>query len=318
MKEGILLVNLGSPQAPSAAAIRSFLKVFLSDPRVIQRQGPLWKLLLNGVILRKRPKRLVPSYRKIWHPSGYSPLGYYTEQLAENIQEQYQFSGREVSVRYAMRYGTPSISAALQNFRIEGVEKLIVLPMFPQYSRTTTESVFDCIHPWRKVFREVQLISDYHCNPGYIAAIVSQIRHFQHRYGKPQYLLFSYHGLPQRYVDQGDPYAEQCYETTRLVARQLGLADDTFQTVFQSRFGPAKWLRPYTDETLAALPKQGITNVHIIAPGFACDCLETLEELALGNREIFRKAGGSHYQFIPCLNADKAALSTYMSVLAGY
>jgi ferrochelatase len=305
---GVLLVNLGTPEAPTRAAVRRYLKEFLWDPRVVEVPRPLWWLILNGVILNVRPSRSAHAYNKVWTPEG-SPLlvNSREQQGALQVVLDERLPG-PVSVVLGMRYGEPSIAGALQELRTKGARRVLVLPLYPQYSATTTASVFDAVtselQRWRWL-PELRFVNHYHDEPGYIGALADSVRRFQAEHGEPDRLLMSFHGVPQRYLLAGDPYHCECRKTGRLLAEALGLVDEEWGLGFQSRVGREEWLRPYTDETLKQWAKAGVRNVQVICPGFSADCLETLEEIAMQNRETFLKAGGSEYRYIPCLNDDE-------------
>jgi ferrochelatase len=306
-RTGVLVTNLGTPEAPHKKQLRPYLRQFLSDPRVVEVPRLLWWFILNGVILNIRPARSAAAYRTVWTDQG-SPLLVHTRDQATALRgllEERQ--GSSVMVEFAMRYGKPDISGALQRLMDGGVRRLLVLPLYPQYSGPTTGSTFDAIaadFQQRRWLPELRFKTHYHDHPAYIAALVKSVQQYWQEHGQAQRLLFSYHGEPRRYLDEGDPYHCQCHKTTRLVATALGLDESQYGTVFQSRFGREEWLRPYTDETLQQLPQQGITRVQVICPGFAADCLETLEEIGVENRDYFLQAGGEQYGYIPCLNSD--------------
>lgn len=298
---GILLVNLGTPDAPTPESVRRYLAEFLWDSRVVEAPRWLWWLALHGVILRIRPAKVARIYQSVWQEQG-SPLLIYTQALTRAVQTQFS---EPIYIRTAMRYGNPSIRAALHELHERHIQRLLVIPLFPQYSATTSAAVFDAItselQTWRQV-PELRFCMQYHEHPLYIQALAQSIRDSYLQHGNPQRLLFSFHGIPQRYVDAGDPYYQQCQRTAQLVAATLNLPAEQWQVTFQSRFGREPWLQPYTDMTLKALPQQGIHSVQIISPGFAVDCLETLEEIAVQNREFFEHAGGKSYHYIPALN----------------
>lgn len=304
---GVLLTNLGTPEAPTAKALRPYLKQFLWDPRVVEVPRPLWWLILNGIILRVRPKRSAAAYAEVWTDEG-SPLLTHSLNQAKALQcalaESY---GDQVIVDVAMRYGQPSIASVIDKMLSAGVRKLIVLPLYPQYSAATTGSTFDAIadeFKRRRWLPDFRFISHYHDHRGFIHAITNRIKAHWAEHGRTDKLVFSYHGMPQKYLENGDPYHCECHKTTRLIAEQLGLAPNEYLTTFQSRFGRDPWLQPYTDETLKALPQQGVKSVQIICPGFSSDCLETIEEIGGENCEYFLEAGGERYEYIPCLNAE--------------
>jgi ferrochelatase len=315
-KTGVLLVNLGTPDAPTPAAVRRYLSEFLSDTRVVEIPRVLWWLILHGIVLRLRPRKSAMAYKSIWTDRG-SPLLVLTQGLADAVRSCLNNDGADVTqVTAAMRYGKPSIASQLEVMRQSGVERLIVLPLYPQYAAATTASTFDAIAAvfsrWRRI-PALSFIADYHDHPAYISAVTRSIQAFRAEHGAQDLLLFSFHGLPQRCRDLGDPYANQCLYTAERIAAQLGLKPDEWRVVFQSRFGRAAWIKPYCVEVLKSLPSEGIRRVDVVCPGFAVDCLETLEEIAMTNRDIFLKAGGASYRYIPALNADE----THAQVLAG-
>lgn len=315
---GVLLVNLGTPDAPTAPAVRRYLAEFLSDPRVVEFPRLLWYLVLHGIILRIRPRRVAHAYASVWTDSG-SPLLVESQKLAHQVQRECaaQFPG-PLHVQLAMCYGKPSVQAGLEALRDKNVERLLVIPMYPQYSATTTAAVYDAIFKQLKHWRwlpELRMLMQYHDHPKYIEAIAKDIQHGTETHGKPDKLLISFHGIPQRYLYAGDPYHCQCQKTARLIAERLQLQADDWQLCFQSRFGREPWLKPYTDHTLIELAKQGVEHVQILAPGFAVDCLETLEELAMQNRELFLFHGGKHYHYLPALNASDTSVELYMQLI---
>lgn len=303
---GVLLVNLGTPDAPDTASVRRYLQEFLSDPRVIETPRWLWWLILNGVILRIRPARSAHAYQQVWTPEG-SPLLTHTQALARELHESLRSHlHTDVQVEVGMSYGNPSLNSALEKLRTAQVRKLIVLPLYPQYSGSTTGSVFDAVsrqlQRWRWV-PDLHFITQYHDDTAYIAALADSVRRHWQTQGK-KHLLLSFHGLPKSYLLNGDPYHCQCYKTGRLLAEQLQLNKDEWSLSFQSRVGREEWLRPYTDEQLVKYAAQGPKRISVLCPGFAADCLETLEEIALRNREDFLKAGGETFDYIPALNAN--------------
>jgi ferrochelatase len=322
---GILLVNLGTPQAPERKALRAYLKEFLADPRVVEIPRLIWWFILHGVILNIRPARSAASYRTVWTERG-SPLLFHTQDQTDALREAMTREfGEQVIVEFAMRYGEPSMSRALQEMMQRGVRKLLVLPLYPQYSGATTASTFDALaadFTRRRWIPELRFVNHYHDHTAYISAIANSIRAYREQHGRTGMLLFSYHGVPQRYLDEGDPYHCECLKTSRLVAEALGLKETEYQTTFQSRFGREEWLKPYTDATLKSLPAQGVKAVQVICPGFAADCLETLEELAVENRDYFLEAGGENYQYIPCLNSTPEHINALATIandhLAGW
>lgn len=305
-KTGVLLVNLGSPEAPTAKSVRRFLRDFLWDRRVVNLPRPVWWVVLHFFVLPFRPRRSALAYRKIWDIKG-SPLIFLTRQLTGKIASRLQAKG--VITDYAMRYGEPQVGSRLAAFKAQGMEKLIVLPLYPQYSSTTTASVYDAavseLNGWFHL-PDLHFISDYHRHPRYIAAVAESIRQSWREHGKNDLLLMSFHGLPEVLTRWGDPYFYHCRETAELIAKQLSLGENEWRMVFQSRFGKAEWLKPYCLETLQGLPAQGIKKVDVVCPGFAVDCLETLEEIAMENKAVFINAGGSVYHYIPALNDSEA------------
>ncbi len=304
---GVLITNLGTPDAPTPGALRAYLAEFLSDPRVVELPRPLWWLILHGVILRLRPAKSARAYASVWTDQG-SPLLLHTrdqqEMLSERLAERY---GHSVLVRFAMRYGNPSIAAGLDDLLEAGARKLVVLPLYPQYSGATTASTFDAIaadFTRRRWLPELRFIGQYHDFAPFISAAAARIRRYWREHGEPQQMIFSYHGVPLRYLHAGDPYFCQCHKTSRLLAAELGLGEEDYRTTFQSRFGREAWLQPYTDETLKKLPSEGIRDIQVFCPGFAADCLETLEEIAVENRGYFIAAGGERFGYIGALNAE--------------
>ncbi|WP_440876170.1 ferrochelatase [Thalassotalea sp. PLHSN55] len=308
-KTGILITNLGTPEQPTTASVRRYLKEFLSDPRVVEIPRLVWLIILHGIILRVRPSKSAKLYQSIWTEQG-SPLLAITEQQKAKLidvltaQHGERFTNNVV-VDIAMRYGNPSIENALNNFQRQGINNIVVMPLYPQYAGPTTGSTFDAIAKvltkWRWV-PSVHFISSYHDNALYIQALANSVSEFISANGKPDKLVLSYHGMPKLFHQAGDPYYDYCQRTTDLLVEQLGLAETDYIQTFQSRFGKAEWLQPYTDETLENLPKQGVKNIAIISPAFSADCLETLEELEGENREVFIEAGGEQYHYIPALN----------------
>jgi protoporphyrin/coproporphyrin ferrochelatase len=304
---GVLITNLGTPAAADTKTVRSYLKEFLSDPRVVEMPRLLWWLILNGVILRIRPRRSAAAYAKIWTGDG-SPLLQHTLAQTNALQRvMSQQLGEQVIVDFAMRYGEPTISGAIQGLLDRGVRKLLVLPLYPQYSCATTASTFDALaqdFSSRRWLPELRFISHYHDYPPYIEALASTVRKYWQQHGQAERIIFSYHGEPQSYLDNGDPYHCECLKTSRLLAAALGLAEGQYLSTFQSRFGRQAWLKPYTDEVLKELPAQGVKSVQLLCPGFSADCLETLEEIDEENREYFIQAGGERFEYIPCLNSQ--------------
>ncbi|GAB5452849.1 MAG: ferrochelatase [Halioglobus sp.] len=306
---GVLVTNLGSPQRADKRAVRTYLKEFLSDPRVVEIPRLLWWLILNVIILNIRPARSARAYQRIWTDEG-SPLLVNSRRQAKALEKLlYERHGERVVLDHAMRYGQPALPDVVQSMIDRGVTKLLLLPLYPQYSCATTASTFDALaqdFTRRRWLPELRFVASYHDHPSYIRALADSIRAHRAEHGEAQKLVFSYHGEPRSYLDKGDPYHCQCLKTTRLVATELGLDETAYLSTFQSRFGKAQWLQPYTDKTLQALAAEGVTSVQVICPGFSSDCLETLEEIDMENRELFLQAGGERFEYIPCLN-DSAA-----------
>ena len=305
----MLLANLGTPDSPSPRDVRRYLKQFLWDPRVVEVPRPIWWLVLNLVILNTRPRRSAQAYAKIWTEEGSPLLVMSQRQQAALEAELAQRHGGEVETALAMCYGNPSIRDALAELREAGCRRILVLPLYPQYSATSTAAAFDAVYKemlGRRALPELRFVNDYYDEPAYITALADSVRRYQAEHGTPDRLLMSFHGIPQEYADAGDPYPCQCEVTAMLLAEELDLAAGQWQFSFQSRLGPKAWLKPYTDETLAALPGEGVKTVQVICPGFSVDCLETLEEIAMENRDVFIEAGGQHYGYIPCLNEEAA------------
>lgn len=302
-KTGVLLVNLGTPDAPTAAAIRRYLREFLSDPRVVEIPRALWLPVLYGFILPFRPKKLVHAYNSVWSERG-SPLMDVSQQQAVQLQA---LLGADVPVALGMTYGNPSIGSALADLKQKGVQRVVVLPLYPQYSGTTTAAVADAV--FRALARErhipeLRTINDYHAHPSYIEALASSVRAYRQAHGASEHLLMSFHSIPQRYVDQGDPYDARCKRTAALLAEALQLKPEQWSLSFQSRLGREPWLQPYTDVILPQYAARGIKTLDVICPGFSADCLETLEEVAIRYRADFLAAGGKDFRYIPALNAD--------------
>ena len=316
---GVLVCNLGTPQAPTAAALRRYLRQFLGDPRVVEAPRWLWWPVLNGVILNTRPRKSAAMYQRVWTEQG-SPLLTIAKAQTDNLQRSLQarFQG-PVKVALGMTYGQPSIAAALAALRDAGARRILVLPLYPQYSGATTASVFDAVTRELQTWRwlpEVRFINHYHDHPGYIDALAAQARVEWNAFGPPDRLLYSFHGIPQAYQRAGDPYYCQCLTTARLVSQRLELSDERWSVAFQSRVGPKAWLKPYTDKRMQELGKQRIGALHVMCPGFAADCLETLDEIANENRAIFMKAGGEQFHYIPALNAAPEHIAALSDLVA--
>ena len=303
---GILLINSGTPAAAQPAAVRAFLARFLADPRVVELPRLLWLPLLYGLILPWRPRRVARKYRLIWSAAG-SPLRDLTERLRAGLADALaQRMLAPLSVEAGMLYSDPDVPAALRRLRDGGAGRLLVLPLFPQYSGATGGAAWDQVsgelRRWRSV-PDLQFVADYHDHPGYIEALRGSVsEHWQAR-GRTSHLLMSFHGIPERYRRAGDPYFDRCQTTARLLADELLLREGEWSVGFQSRFGPADWLQPYTRTVLAGMPARGVREVSVVCPGFAVDCLETLEEIDLENRQAFMRAGGQRFEYVPALNA---------------
>ncbi|PWK86727.1 ferrochelatase [Fulvimonas soli] len=309
---GVLLVNLGTPDAPTAAAVRPYLAEFLADPRVIDYPRWLWRPILHGVILRVRPRRSAHAYGRIWTPQG-SPLRVGSEALAAALQAELDRRRPGAArVALAMRYGRPPVAAQVEALQRAGARRLLVLPLYPQYSATSTGSVIDAVADAFKRLRwppELRIVNDYHDDPAHIEALARSIERWWAAHGRGDKLLLSFHGIPERYVRLGDPYLDQCQATARLLRARLGLDEAALQVSFQSRVGREAWLSPYTDATVRRLAGEGARRLDVACPGFAVDCLETLEEIAMQNRDFFRAAGGEELRYIPALNDAPAQVA---------
>lgn len=301
-KIGVLITNLGTPDAPTPKKLKTYLKEFLSDPRVVEFPRFLWWMILNFIILQIRPKRSAHAYETVWTEEG-SPLLTITQAQQEKLQAQLS----DYHVEFAMRYGNPSVSSKIQSMMESGVRKLLILPLYPQYCAATTASTFDAVakdFTQRRWIPELRFVNHYHDHPLYIQACAEQIQQFQQKNGEPDLLILSYHGIPKRYLTNGDPYFCECHKTSRLIAQALGLNENQYKTTFQSRFGREEWLQPYTDETMKSLPTDGVKSVQVFCPGFSADCLETIEEIAVENKHYFIDSGGEKFDYIPALNAE--------------
>lgn len=315
---GVLLTNLGTPDAPTTAALRRYLGEFLWDPRVIEIPRPLWWLILHGIILRLRPARSAAKYRSIWGEQGSPLLAISLRQAAGVALRLKEYCPGPVHVAVGMRYGNPSIASALRELRAAGARRILVLPLYPQYSAATTASTFDAVAKEFATWRwlpELRMIQHYHDDPGYIAAVADSIADAWQRQPPAQRLLFSFHGLPKRNLLLGDPYHCECHKTARLVAERLALSEDRWAVSFQSRFGRAEWLKPYTSEQLKEWAQAGTESVDVVCPGFAADCLETLEEIEEENRQYFLESGGRDYRYIPALNDDVRHLDALSALI---
>lgn len=302
---GILLTNVGSPGAPTAQAVRPYLSQFLGDPRVIEFPRWIWWPILHGIILNTRPKRSARLYSNIWTEAG-SPLLVNLQRQGEALQTKLkEQTGLDIPVAVGMRYGKPSLTETMRQLEQAGVRRLLVLPLYPQYSATTTgtslDGVFAELQRWRWL-PEVRTINHYPDHPGYLEALANSVREVWQSQGKAERLLISFHGIPRSYFEQGDPYFCECQQTARLLAERLQLSEGEYTVSFQSRFGPMEWLQPYTDKTLEELGHQGVRSVQVLAPGFSSDCLETIDELGREGKETFLEAGGQSFAYIPALN----------------
>ena len=317
-KIGVLLVNLGTPEAPTAQALRSYLKEFLSDPRVIEIPKAIWWVILNGIILNTRPKKSAEKYAQIWSKEG-SPLKVNTEKQAKLLKG---FLGEKIKapivVDYAMRYGAPSIDSTLAKLKEQGCDRILVMPLYPQYAASSTATVYDKVFQSLARMRNVpaiRTIKHYHDHPDYIRSLAQSINDHWMTHGRPDKLVMSFHGVPRFSLDKGDPYHCECHKTGRLLAEALGLNDQQYQISFQSRFGRTEWLKPYTSSTLEELGKAG-KRVDVVCPGFTSDCLETLEEIAMEGKATFLNAGGKEFHYIPCLNDRNDWISAMCNIVA--
>jgi ferrochelatase len=316
-RTAVLLVNLGTPDEPTAPALRRYLAEFLSDPRVVEIPRLVWWPILHGIILRTRPAKSAAKYATVWLTGG-SPLAVWTRRQAEAVAQALDAAGHRVLVRHAMRYGNPGLPAVLDALRSEGVTRVLVLPLYPQFAAATTASVNDKVMQWAQQSRrmpEFRFIGEYHDDPGYIDALAQRLQQHWRANGRSEKLVLSFHGVPERSLHLGDPYHCHCHKTARLMAERLGLGKDEVLVTFQSRFGKAKWLEPYTEPTLIALAEQGVKSVDVMCPGFVADCLETLEEIAQEARDAFLEAGGTAFNYVPCLN-DLPAWTDALAALA--
>jgi len=309
-KTAVLFCNLGTPDSPTPSALRKYLAQFLSDPRVVEIPRWIWLIILHGIILRTRPARSAAKYAIIWTSEG-SPLKFWTQRQAQALQTKLNEGvtnselDNKLIVRFAMRYGAPSIESELENLKDQGVTRVLILPAYPQYSATTTASLFDSVFKWGRKSRqlpEFRFVNHYHDHPSYIHALAVQIQSHWTANGRSEKLLMSFHGIPERSLMLGDPYHCECHKTARLLAEELGLSKEDYIVTFQSRFGRAKWLEPYTEPTAKALAEKGIHSLDVVCPGFTSDCLETLEEIAMEVKETFLHAGGKQFNYISCLN----------------
>ncbi len=318
----LVLVNLGTPEACSPGAVRKFLREFLSDRRVVEIPRPIWRLILNLFILPFRPKKVAEAYRLIWSERG-SPLRYYTEDQVEKLQARFnqRYPESPPTVRHAMTYGGPSIETVLDELYESGHRRIVVLPMYPQYSCSTTAPIYDQIARYtrgRRALPGLQIINSYFYERAYIKALSTSISTFWEENGRPEKLLFSYHGVPEFHGEKGDPYVGHCRCTTGATIGVLGLSEDQYMMSFQSRFGKAEWVKPYTDATIEELARSGVKHLDVVCPAFAVDCLETIEEIGEQNREIFLEHGGEEFRLIPCLNASDIHIDALETITAKY
>ena len=314
-KTAVIYCNLGTPQAPTASALRRYLAEFLSDPRVVEIPRFLWLMILHGIILRVRPAKSAHKYASIWTEHG-SPLKVWTDLQSQALQQ--RFDPQLIQVRYAMRYGSPAVGHVLDELKQQGVNRVLILPAYPQYSATTTASVFDAVYTWGMQTRnipEFRFINHYHDHPGYIHALSEKIRAHWAEHGRSEQLVMSFHGVPERTLKLGDPYHCECHKTARLLAQALGLQKDQYKVCFQSRFGKAKWLEPYTEPTVRELARNGCKSIDIVCPGFVSDCLETLEEIAMEVKAAFVEEGGSSFHYIPCLNDSQVWINALQDIV---
>jgi ferrochelatase len=319
-RTAILLTNLGTPEAPTAAALRRYLRQFLWDRRVVEIPRAVWWLILHGIILRLRPSKSAAKYASVWTDAG-SPLLHWTERQATLLRGYLGQAGHDVLIRPAMRYGNPAIADQLDALKAEGATRVLVLPLYPQYAAATTASTIDAVAVWAMQVRrvpELRFVNQYHDHPDYIAALAASIRDHWTSEGRGRMLVMSFHGIPARSLQLGDPYHCHCHKTARLLAAQLGLTPDQYRVTFQSRFGRARWLEPYTEPTLCQLAADGVAGVDVVCPGFPADCLETLEEISQEARHAFIEAGGKVFHYIPCLNERPDWIRALMQIALGH
>ena len=303
---GIVVMNLGTPDKPDAGSIRRYLKEFLSDPRVIEIPQPVWQLILRGAILPFRPGKLVEKYEAVWMPEG-APLLVYSQRQADGLQQRLDTTGTKVKVELAMRYGNPSVESAMDKLRAQGCERILVVPLYPQYAASTTATAVDAVTRYAAKMRnqpELRFIRSYCDHAAYIQPLAQSVKNYWEQHGKPERLLLSFHGLPRRCIEKGDPYYRECMLTTAALRQALAGCNVPVEAAFQSRFGAERWLEPYTEPLLRKWAKEGVKNVQVLCPGFLADCLETLEEIKLMCRDAFLEDGGESFAYIPCLNDD--------------
>jgi len=315
---GVLITNLGTPEAPTPRAIRKYLAEFLWDPRVVEIPRPIWWLILHGIILRTRPRAKSGDYEKIWTDEG-SPLLVISKQQREALQTKLSnLCSGPVKVELAMRYGQPSIASALENLKAQGARRILLFPLYPQYSASTTASTFDAVaneFMQQRWMPELRIVINYGADESYINACATQIQKHWDSHSQSQKLIFSFHGLPKRNLELGDPYHCECHQTARLIAEKLNLNESQWQLTFQSRFGKAEWMQPYTIKTMEELPGEGVKSIDVFCPGFSADCIETLEEISLENRDVFLQAGGEAFSYIPALNAEAAHIDALANIV---
>ncbi|MGL6161308.1 ferrochelatase [Microbulbifer sp.] len=324
MPTAVILMNLGTPAEPTPAAVRQFLREFLSDPRVVEIPRPLWMAILHGLVLPLRPRRIAPAYRDIWdrsedgEPVEGSPILYYTRRQAELLQEYLRGQRADITVTHAMTYGKPGLAETVAHLRREGFGSFLVFPLYPQYSATTTAAVYDQVARLYRNNRDIPditLVRDYYRHPLYIRALANSVREHWRKRGAAEKLLLSFHGIPKANIAKGDPYYRQCCDTAEHLAAELELGEDRWQVSFQSRFGKAEWLQPYTDKQLIEWGRQGVSSVDVICPAFSADCLETLEEISVENRANFLGAGGEDYRYIPALNLRRDHIEVLAAIV---
>lgn len=315
---GVLVTNLGTPEAATTRAVRKYLAEFLWDPRVVEIPRPIWWLILHGIILRTRPSKSAEAYEKVWTDEG-SPLLVISKKQQQALQVKLsELCSGPVKVELAMRYGNPSIATALENLKAQGARRIVLFPLYPQYSATTTASTFDAVAKFftkQRWVPELRVINNYGADTGYIDACVQQIENHWHKHERKQKLIFSFHGLPKRNLMQGDPYHCECHETARLITEKLNLKKEDWQLTFQSRFGKAEWLQPYMIKRMEELPAEGVKSVDVFCPGFSADCLETLEEISMQNCEVFMQAGGEAFSYIPALNSEAVHIEALANIV---
>lgn len=316
----LVLVNLGTPQELTTASIRKFLAEFLGDPRVVEIPRPLWWVILNLFVLPFRPRKLMHTYGSIWTDQG-SPMRYISESQVELLQRAFEAKQENVSVRLAMTYGGPAIGDVLEDLYDSGHRRIVVLPLYPQYSGSTTGAVYDQVARFakgRRALPGLSIINAYFYHPAFIRALCESVEEFWIHNGRAEHLLFSYHGIPKRYVDQGDPYQGHCDCTTGAVVEGLGLSNGSYSAAYQSRFGKAEWLKPYASERIVELAESGVKRLDVVCPAFATDCLETLEEIAVEYRDIFIAHGGEELRLIPCLNDTQRHIDALQEIVTPY